>query len=458
MLASPEIQRLEQLEDASNRQLPSCSYTNSVNLHVTDYYGQNKDQNQRQEAKTNCDIIILPLSLTSSLNGEARSELNDAMISQIVPINGQPLKISQSGSNSTIVSQKDQLLPKETMPTQCINQQISNETSQTETSQHYPPAYCTLPGIVPLHRGRNTGPPPTYADIINPDANPPTYQSLYDQVCERRKTSCTLWQLTMQLVVLVLGTIGCTFLFGLIAFAPLAMIAMGSFYIDDCRIEHLPAFLLMGGLLLLIKNILQCYSHCEPVPSPHTITISPRFIENHHGLISQHNDSRIPARPATFASVETQSNTTSGLTLTSMLTNEIQNDNFEPCPADGTYREPSNDNTSQDFNHNSPRNNRTSGNHHATRVGISSCKLLIDCIFIGWFFAGCLMIFRSYEPNYNDRASHRYCNQTLYLFTFYLIVSIGLICSTIIAIIIGLMIASALFSKRNLDDDANSSI
>lgn len=32
-----------------------------------------------------------------------------------------------------------------------------------------PPPYSEIPGVVPLHTGRWSGPPPSYDDVVNPD-------------------------------------------------------------------------------------------------------------------------------------------------------------------------------------------------------------------------------------------------------------------------------------------------
>ena len=37
------------------------------------------------------------------------------------------------------------------------------------TDTQPPPPYSEVPGTVPLHTGRNSGPPPSYEDVINPD-------------------------------------------------------------------------------------------------------------------------------------------------------------------------------------------------------------------------------------------------------------------------------------------------
>lgn len=52
-----------------------------------------------------------------------------------------------------------------------------------------PPPYSEVPGTVPLHSGRSSGPPPSYEDVINPDGE------LYDMSTItpiQTSTSCCL--------------------------------------------------------------------------------------------------------------------------------------------------------------------------------------------------------------------------------------------------------------------------
>lgn len=459
-----------------NDRMQNVAFEAQRNDHETNV--NQKSQQQQQPKLTNCDIIILPLSLTVTTSNEINENANQDSIQRqtmhsictsACDTNAQ-LSHSMADITRTTTTRTVERSPNLNM--------LNNEHHQQQEEQLFPPAYCSLPGIVPSYRGRNSGPPPAYADVINPDANPPTYQSLYGQVCEARKTSRTLCQLTRRLLVIILSTIGCTLLIGLIAFAPLAMIAMGSFYLDECRIEHLPAFLLMGGLVLLIKNILQCYNHCEPIqPATQPISGFSRQPSSssrlHHQVTLQHTRNGASTRVATFSLVEAELNRSSTTAPRSRYTGQdhvssSENPSYnEPCLIYGDVANTINSTTNNLDNYQieptfinryNDNDNNNNNNNCAFKVGLSSCGLLLNCILIGWFFAGCLMIFRSYEPNYYDRTSHRFCNQTLYLFTFYLIVSVGLVFLILITIVIGLMVASTMFNRRNLDDDTDSSI
>ena len=52
----------------------------------------------------------------------------------------------------------------------------------------------------------------------------------------------------MQVLILLLGTIGCTIACSVTIVIPLAMIVVGSIYFDECPAEpHIPVFLIVGG-------------------------------------------------------------------------------------------------------------------------------------------------------------------------------------------------------------------
>lgn len=358
----------------------------AANCHRSRVAGQTASRCSR--GKETSDIVIRPLELAAA---EHDGQLEER--------NGRQLATGEAASarDSSPVESSS------------LRSQLSHSSGSS-----YPPAYHNIPGVVPSYRGRNSGPPPAYAEVTDPQANPPTYQSLFGQAREARKKSQSLWQWTKRLLVIVMGTLCCTLVLALIAFAPLAMIAVGSFFLDDCRVEHLPAFLLMGGLVLLTKNILQCYSHCE---GRHTTLDASRLATPPGGASS--NSHNHTSRPISQGS-------------------------------DHPHRQSSN------FCSTAYAAAAAQTNSSGLRFGVSSCELLLNCILLGWYFAGCLIVFRSNEPDYVDKMSPRYCNHTLYMFTYYLIVSIGMVFIILISFVTLLMAGSAFWSRRDLGDlDSN---
>ncbi|KAI1301631.1 hypothetical protein HDE_02824 [Halotydeus destructor] len=126
-----------------------------------------------------------------------------------------------------------------------------------------PPPYSSVPGTVPLHSGRTSGPPPSYDDVINPDAPPPSYHSLFGQVREARKNSSGLIDFLKKLVLILLGTLGVTILLSFTVIIPLTMIVVGALHMDQCPVENIPLFLLVGGLVWASKNLLNFYATCR---------------------------------------------------------------------------------------------------------------------------------------------------------------------------------------------------
>lgn len=263
-----------------------------------------------------------------------------------------------------------------------------------------PPLYQNIPGVVPFYQGRLSGPPPSYEEVINPDAEPPTYQSLFGQIREARKSSRSLLDLSRRILIILLSTLGFTLVVSVMLLVPLSMIIVGALYIDQCRVEHLPAFLLVGGLVWASKNILHCYVQCEP------------------------NEPSSPARSASPRDYE------------------------EPSPFSSQNHSAWNPTSDLD-----PQTNRLcQSRRQERRLKSSICESLLNCILFGWFVAGCIIVFRSYEPNYDNPSSNRYCNRTVYLYSFWLIGSICSVFGFIIVSICVLMVRSSISSRRNLDD------
>ncbi|CAG2181104.1 unnamed protein product, partial [Oppiella nova] len=106
-----------------------------------------------------------------------------------------------------------------------------------------PPSYSSIPGTVPLYMSRTAGPPPSYDDVINPEAPPPSYQSLFGQVRDARKSAATPWDFVRKLFIILIGTLGCTVIIGFTIVIPLSMIIVGTVYMNDCNVENIPEFL-----------------------------------------------------------------------------------------------------------------------------------------------------------------------------------------------------------------------
>lgn len=254
-----------------------------------------------------------------------------------------------------------------------------------------PPSYHNIPGIVPYYHGRSVGPPPSYDDVINPYAPPPTYQSLFGQMREARKTSRGLLDLLRRLLIILVSTLGCTILIAFMILIPFTMIIVGAIYIDECQIEHIPAFLLVGGLVWASKNIIHCYGQCRR--------------QEPDGLAELYGQP--VALGAEFGTGQTGDAQGAGA-----------------------------------------RAHDTTGG----RLKTSICESLLNCVLFGWFIAGCVIVFRNYEPDFDNSASARYCHRTVYMYTFWLITSALLLFGLFIGCICCLMVSSAVASRQQDTD------
>lgn len=62
------------------------------------------------------------------------------------------------------------------------------------------------------------------------------------------------------------------------------------------------------------------------------------------------------------------------------------------------------------------------------------------------FFPGSVWVYKEYEPNY-DPSRGKYCNQTLYLFAFWLITSVYIVLGVIIMCLCSISVASIAFQR-----------
>uniref|UniRef100_A0A182QE78 Uncharacterized protein n=1 Tax=Anopheles farauti TaxID=69004 RepID=A0A182QE78_9DIPT len=101
------------------------------------------------------------------------------------------------------------------------------------------------------------GEPPSYDEAVDVEAPPPSYDSLFGRVREARKTSRGVLDFIVNIVILVLGTLGCTIALGITIVIPLCMIVFGSIYLYDCpQGEYIPVYLLVGGGFGVLKQLL----------------------------------------------------------------------------------------------------------------------------------------------------------------------------------------------------------
>ncbi|XP_076360063.1 transmembrane protein 272-like [Tachypleus tridentatus] len=204
-----------------------------------------------------------------------------------------------------------------------IDESNSNNTS--------PPPYSQIPGTVPIHQGRGSGPPPSYEDVVNPNAPPPTYQSLFGQVREARKNASGVVDFLRKVIVLILGTLGCTVVIGITVVIPFSMIIIGSSYINACPAEaKIPIYLIVAGGFGVLKNVLNFWSRCRRTEEEEQLKQNPQ-------------------------------------------------------------------------------------------------DTILNCFLFAWFIAGCVWIYKIYEPEYDDVSSPYYCNRTVYLFAFWLVTSVYII-------------------------------
>lgn len=154
----------------------------------------------------------------------------------------------------------------------------SQGTESPGTSQMSPPpSYHDIPGTVPAHQGVSRGPPPSYEDAVDPNAEPPSYDSLFGRIRDTHKASRNFIDFLAKLLLLLLGTIGCTIACSVTVVIPICMIVIGSIHFNDCPAEpYIPLFLIVGGAFSVLKYLIgvitrihQGDSNSQDPPPPH---------------------------------------------------------------------------------------------------------------------------------------------------------------------------------------------
>jgi len=120
-----------------------------------------------------------------------------------------------------------------------------------------PPSYHDIPGTVPAHQGVSRGPPPSYEEAVDPNAEPPSYDSLFGRIRDTHKASRNVIDFVVKVILLLLGTIGCTIACSITIVIPVCMIVIGSVYFHDCPAEpYIPIFLIVGGSFSVFKYLI----------------------------------------------------------------------------------------------------------------------------------------------------------------------------------------------------------
>jgi len=120
-----------------------------------------------------------------------------------------------------------------------------------------PPSYHDIPGTVPAHQGVSRGPPPSYEEAVDPNAEPPSYDSLFGRIRDTHKASRNVIEFLVKVILLLLGTIGCTIACSITIVIPVAMIVIGSVYFHECPAEpYIPIFLIVGGSFSVFKYLI----------------------------------------------------------------------------------------------------------------------------------------------------------------------------------------------------------
>lgn len=142
----------------------------------------------------------------------------------------------------------------------------SNPASSPANHMSPPPSYHEIPGTVPAHQGVSRGPPPSYDEAVDPNAEPPSYDSLFGRIRDTHKASKNILDFIIKVLLLLLGTIGCTIACSITIVIPVAMIVIGSVYFNDCPAEpYIPIFLIVGGTFSTFKYIIRVLTRVRRV-------------------------------------------------------------------------------------------------------------------------------------------------------------------------------------------------
>lgn len=127
-----------------------------------------------------------------------------------------------------------------------------------------PPSYHDIPGTMHPLQGVSRGPPPSYEEAVDPNAEPPSYDSLFGRIRDTHKASRNVIDFVIKVILLLLGTIGCTIACSITVVIPVCMIVLGSVYFHDCPAEpYIPIFLIVGGSFSVFKYLIGVLSRVK---------------------------------------------------------------------------------------------------------------------------------------------------------------------------------------------------
>ncbi|XP_014677455.1 PREDICTED: uncharacterized protein LOC106817306 [Priapulus caudatus] len=99
--------------------------------------------------------------------------------------------------------------------------------------------------------------PPPYDESPYSQEPPPSYTTIFGKIKQARTESNGCLEFLKKILVIVLGTIGCSICLGITLALPITMIIIGSVYLHDCPIDRfIPVYLIVGGCFGLLKSVM----------------------------------------------------------------------------------------------------------------------------------------------------------------------------------------------------------
>lgn len=273
-------------------------------------------------------------------------------------------------------------------------------------------------------------------------APPPSYQSLFGQVQQAGKQCNKMAQLARHLLLLALGTVGMSVLLAGTVFIPFTMILIGISHMNDCPAEPIPLFLFVGGLVWLSRNIHNVFSKCSFNSSLLAAASSNRTERSASSSARSNarNDLNINRSACAF-DCESNVNELGADQTESNNLNNTDCDLHLPS-ASRTYTCSINTNHEQLLS--SSARAASAASDRPTPANRRQTMLHVFWLF--WFVAGCAMVYRLFPPEYVDKSKPNYCDQSVYLFAFWLVTSVFIVFGLFVSCLCCVSIA-ALFSS-----------